>query len=88
MLYNLPNGKTVEISLRQFLDLTDDQFDEEVRDLIAWNYGQDITDIFHQSVLKEGTIQNEEDLEEEILPDLTQLDSIDTFNELDFEPLD
>lgn len=47
MLYNLPNGKVIELSVEQYLELTD----EELEYLISINYGESIENPFFGSVL-------------------------------------
>lgn len=48
MLYNLPTGKTIELSVEHFLDLTD----EELEYLISVNYGEAIENPFFGSILE------------------------------------
>ena len=45
MLYQLPNGKVIEISTEQYFELTD----EELEYLIAYNYGDILEDPNHGS---------------------------------------
>lgn len=47
MLYNLPNGKTIELTVAQFLDMTD----EDLEYLIAHNHGNEINNPFYSSAL-------------------------------------
>lgn len=47
MLVNLPTGKTMEMTLDQYLSLEDNDFQE----LIAMGYGEHINDPFHGSIL-------------------------------------
>lgn len=47
MLYQLPNGKTIEIPTELYLDLTD----EDLEYFIATNYGDHIEDPWFGSVL-------------------------------------
>lgn len=69
MLYQLPNGKVVEMSVEQFLGMSD----EELNQLSAHNYGDVIEDPFFGSSLSKHTrIDFEtEDEEEEIIDLLT-----------------
>ena len=48
MLYQLPNGKVIEISLNDFLDLTD----EDIQYLISINYGEYIHSPWFRSSVK------------------------------------
>ncbi len=36
MLYNLPNGKTIYITIEEYLNLTD----QDIQDLVALNFGE------------------------------------------------
>ena len=47
MLYQLPNGKVIEISTEQYLEMSD----EELEYLIAYNYGETMEDPWFGSVL-------------------------------------
>lgn len=48
MLYNLPNGKVIELSVEEFLEMTD----EELEYLVGLNYGEPIENPFFGSVLE------------------------------------
>ncbi len=48
MLYNLPNGKVIEISVEQYIDMSDEEFEY----LLSINYGEIIEDPFFGSVLE------------------------------------
>ena len=69
MLYNLPNGKTIEITVNQFLEMTD----EDLEYLIAFNHGNEINNPFFGSVLEnEDKIDDPTfipDLPDEIIPE-------------------
>jgi hypothetical protein len=43
----MPNGKIIEMSVEQYLDMTDDDF----QDLMANNYGEEVEDPWFGSVL-------------------------------------
>lgn len=45
MYYNLPNGKTVYLTIEQYLDLTD----EDIQYLMSLDYGDSILNPFHGS---------------------------------------
>lgn len=55
MFYNLPNGKTISISLELYIALSD----EELSLLIAENIGEDINDPFSMSSLEEEYLDDE-----------------------------
>lgn len=48
MLYSLPTGKVIELSVEQYLDLTD----EELEYLISINYGEAVENPFFGSILE------------------------------------
>ena len=77
MLYQLPNGKVIEISTEQFIEMTD----EELEYLIAYNYGDIMENPWY------GSILNKMDMEEEIenLPDIIDIPEEDKMTDLDAE---
>jgi hypothetical protein len=61
MIYSLPNGRDIELSLEQYLAMSDDDFHY----LIANQMGEPISDPFHGSALYGGGLHLEEiDLDE------------------------
>ena len=64
MLYQLPNGKVIEISTEQYLDMTD----EELEYLIAYNYGDTQEDPWFGSVLVKQAKETPE-----VVPDLNDV---------------
>ena len=50
MIYQLPNGRIIELSIEEYLSLSDD----EIRDLngLSNDYTSDITNPFYKSALK------------------------------------
>lgn len=79
MLYQLPNGKVIEISTEQYLEMTD----EELEYLIAYNYGEIQEDPWFGSVLLKQ--EKENDI---VLPEITEISETDKFLDLDVEDLD
>ena len=75
MLYQLPNGKVIEISTEQFIEMTD----EELEYLIAYNYGDVMENPWY------GSILNKMDMEEEIenLPDIIDIPEEDKMTDLE-----
>ncbi len=73
MLYQLPNGRVIEMSTEQFCDMTDEDFEY----LIANNFGEEVEDPFFGSVLTSGksrtSIDDFPDIPAEVLKDLTQI---------------
>ena len=77
MLYQLPNGKCIEISIEQYLRMSDD----ELNMYMAYNYGEEVNDPFALSVLRYGSPAEKEELfdetsiteEDEYIEDLTDV---------------
>lgn len=79
MLYQLPNGKVVEVSTEQYLEMSD----EELEYLIAFNYGDAMEDPWFGSVIKKGG-----SLSEEFPPDLPEIIDVsedEKLNDLDID---
>ena len=75
MLYQLPNGRVIEISTEQYFDMSD----EELEYLIAYNYGDVVENPWFGSVIvkqsKAASVEEDvPDIKE--LPDLTNLDKL------------
>jgi hypothetical protein len=68
MLYQLPNGKVIEISTEQYFEMSDEEFEY----LIAYNYGDLIEDPWFGSVLNKQNSTPKEDVPD-IIPDLTDI---------------
>lgn len=69
MLYQLPNGKVIELSLEQYLDMSD----EELENIISYNFGHEVESPFFGSILeKPGSMILEEDIDSDELelPDI------------------
>ena len=54
MLYQLPNGKVIEISTEQYIEMSD----EELEYLIAYNYGDNLENPWFGSVLSNNLPRN------------------------------
>jgi len=78
VLYQLPNGKVIEISTEQFVEMTD----EELEYLIAYNYGDDQENPWFGSILSK---QVKDDYIEEPSIDLTEASEEDKINDLDID---
>lgn len=76
MIYQLPNGKCIEISTEQFIEMSD----EELEYLIAYNYGEVVENPWHGSILNKPSSVVDDDF---ILPDLTDIPEIDKLMDLD-----
>ena len=79
MIINLPNGKTIEVSLEVYLRMTDDDFEY----LISLNYGDEMVNPFQASVLMYGEAKPDEIEEEE-----DDESEVDTLSDLDAENYD
>ena len=79
MLYQLPNGKVIEISTEQFVEMSD----EELEYLIAYNYGEVQEDPWFGSILSKQppASSNKTDAQ----PDLNETPEIDKLSDLDIE---
>jgi len=67
MLYQLPDGRTVDISIEQYLSFSD----EELKDLICFNHGAVVNNpMYGSSILKPGRPEPDEEVTKEI-PDVT-----------------
>jgi hypothetical protein len=80
MIINLPNGKSIEVSLEAYLRMTDDDFEY----LMAVNWGEEFCNPFEYSVLLYGEAKadeyddEDEDIEESVDPsDLDKLQDLD-----------
>lgn len=75
MLYSLPNGKVIEISVEQYLDMEDEEFEY----LLSINYGEPIEDPFFGSILES---KSKPQVEDELVPPVDQVIEPD----IDFTP--
>jgi hypothetical protein len=90
MIYSLPNGKVIELSIEQFLRMTDD----DVQHMIARNMGDEYADPFQDSVLSDLSDDemdriilselDDEDLDFDTTPDLTEISDSEKFCDEDF----
>jgi hypothetical protein len=78
MLYQLPNGRVIEMSTEQYLEMSD----EELEYLIAFNYGDIYENPWHGSILSKHDKIHDDDISDSLLP-LTNIPEIDTFTDLD-----
>lgn len=86
MIYQLPNGKCIEMSVEQYLKMTDEDF----QNLIGYNFGEEFNDPFIHSVLRHGPAKEdiedelEEDYPEEDFEDLIDISPEEKFLDEDF----
>ena len=79
MIINLPNGKTIEVSLEVYLRMTDDDFEY----LISINCGDDVINPFESSVLLYGEAKQDEEYEED--DEIIEPSDLDKLQDLDAE---
>lgn len=79
MFYQLPNGRVIEMTTEQFVEMSD----EELEYLIAYNYGDVLENPWLGSVLSKHDISIIEDIE---LPDITDITQIEKLEDLDIDP--
>jgi hypothetical protein len=86
MILQLPTGKCVEMSVDQYLRMTD----VDLKNLVASNHGDYFNDPFTHSVLYYGAIKEEleedmdEIIEEDMIEDLLDITSEEKFNDDDY----
>tara|TARA_R100001463_G_scaffold26759_3_gene62446 strand:- start:1631 stop:1900 length:270 start_codon:yes stop_codon:yes gene_type:complete len=81
MIYQLPNGRIIEMSLDQYLDLTD----EELKDLngLGNEYSSNVRNPFYKSALGKTTKEKEEIIEvpEEYEPGIDEISKDEIIND-------
>lgn len=80
MLYQLPNGKVIEMSTEQFVEMSD----EELEYLIGFNYGEVLENPWFGSTISKKNIG--QSIEPDELPEFSDL--IDAPDELKLDSLD
>jgi len=80
MLYQLPNGRVIEMSTEQYFEMSD----EELEYLVAYNYGDLLENPWFGSVLSKQPKQTPEDDIVEIR-DISEIPSIERLSDLDVE---
>lgn len=80
MLYQLPNGKVIEISTEQYFEMSD----EELEYLIAYNFGEVQEDPWFGSVLSKKAPADTPD----VVPSLTEIPEEEKLMnpQIDFDP--
>lgn len=74
MFYQLPNGRVIEMSTEQYLEMSD----EELEYLIAYNYGEMQENPWFGSILSKHD-------KSDILPELIDVPGIDKLLDLDVD---
>jgi len=96
MLYQLPNGRCIELSAEQYLHLTDYEWNALLKDMEASQWGEEVNDPFAISVLHYGfagkkKVEDEEDDDyyiNEHEPDLIDISDVDKLSDSDFIDID
>lgn len=89
MLIQLANGKCIELSVEQYLRLSD----QDLKELESLNWGEEINDPFAISVLKYGPSKrnesyHEDDEDDEVEPDLNDISDEEKLSDSDFIDID
>jgi len=86
MLYQLPNGKVIEISTEQYIEMSD----EELEYLIAYNYGDALEDPWFGSVLNKRDTNSYSEEILTVLSDLTDIPDVEkiSYTDIDYKPED
>ena len=79
MLYQLPSGKVIEMSVEQYLDMSD----EQLENLISHNHGEVLENPWFGSILSKQILSTAED--EDVFLDLTDLNKIEKYTDLDID---
>ena len=82
MLYQLPNGRVIEMSTEQYFDMSD----EELEYLVAYNYGEVLENPWFGSILSKADNSKSEDIPDTIkeLTDITVSEKLNA-PDIDFE---
>lgn len=56
MLYNLPDGRTIEISIYDYLELSDD----ELKDLVSYDIGNHINNPLYGSIITKPSLMKDD----------------------------
>jgi hypothetical protein len=79
MLYQLPDGRTIELSLNDFLSFSD----EELKSLVGYNYGEVLNNpLYGSAITKPGRTSTEDE------PDYSKCDIPDVPSEEKFKDQD
>ena len=97
LIYQLPSGKIISLSIEQYLDLTEDDIDY----LISINFGEYAHSPWHGSAIKNKIKEPEEDIDTSIdysedpdevitkaMPNIVLLDDLEDFSDVDFSDIE
>ena len=81
MIYQLPNGRIIEMTLEQYLDLSDD----ELKDLngLDKSYSSEVKNPFYKSVLEKASKEKKEkpEIQQEYEPGIDEIPKEDIIND-------
>jgi hypothetical protein len=82
MLYQLPNGKVIEMSTEQYFEMSDEELDY----LVAYNYGEVLENPWFGSILSKADNSRSEDIPDTIkeLTDITVSEKLNA-PDIDFQ---
>ena len=82
MLYQLPNGKVIEMSTEQYFEMSDEELDY----LVAYNYGEVLENPWFGSILSKADNSKTEDIQDAI-KELTYITVSEKLNapDIDFQ---
>jgi hypothetical protein len=82
MLYQLPNGKVIEMSTEQYFEMSDEELDY----LVAYNYGEVLENPWFGSILSKADNSKTEDIQDAIkeLTDITVSEKLNA-PDIDFQ---
>jgi len=95
MIYQLPSGRIIHMSLEQYLDLTDEDIQE--LNCLGNEFTSEVNDPFFRSELSKGTTRNPKNIQytadeqypaKEHEPDLSEIPDIDKLEDTYFHPDD
>lgn len=86
MLYQLPNGKVIEMSTEQYVEASDEEFEY----LLAFNYGESLENPWFGSIISSGknyddVFSGTEDTSSSPLPDLIEIPDEQKLEDLDVD---
>ena len=81
MLYQLPNGKVIEISTEQYIEMSD----EELEYFIAYNYGEDLEDPWFGSILSKQETSLDDLNKTVVYIDITEIPNEEKLDDLDID---
>lgn len=93
MLYQLPDGRTIEMSVNDYLEFSD----EELKDLVGTNYGVAINNPLYGSYItkptkskkkKSSSLDDAEDEDKDKTPELPDATSEEKLKDQDYIPED